>query len=255
MNIINFSKYFVENSEYLSNQLGIPITYKLEPNKEYIVFSAHDAAKDLLEFQIRHKTKYIIYQSENIESVFFKSGTNGSTPPSDSRAGAKPCNYYIQLLKCNKVYNYSVYTATKMIELYGICTTGYFQFNYKKRYSSKPRDIDLLFFGTMTQKRYDILKEIQNRFTDLNIVITTDAFDDTLTQLLLRSEYIINISAYDNSVLETHRINKALSCGCYVLSNLSVDEKMNDKYRDYVFFTAGKTLTDYIQIVKYRFNV
>lgn len=231
MNIINFSKYFVENSEYLSKELGIPITYKLEPNKEYIVFSAHDAAKDLLEFQIRHKTKYIIYQSENIESVFFKD------------------NYYIQLLKCNKVYNYSVYTASKMIELYGICTASYFQFNYKKMYSHKPRDIDLLFFGTMTQKRYDILKEIQNRFTDLNIVITTDAFDDTLTQLLLRTEYVINISAYDNSVLETHRINKAISCGCYIISNYSVDTKMNEKYKEYVYF-CGKTISDYIEMVK-----
>jgi hypothetical protein len=237
MNIINFSKYFVENTEYLSKQLGIPITYNLEPNKEYIVFSAHDAAKELLEFQIKHKTKYIIYQSENIESVFFKN------------------NHYIELLKCNKVYNYSAYTAMKMMELYGICTAGYFQFNYKKMYGHKPRDIDLLFFGTMTQKRYDILKQIQNTFPQLKIEITTDAFGDTLTQLLLRTEYVLNISAYDNAVLETHRINKAISCGCYVLSNLSVDEKMNDKYRDYVFFTAGKTLTDYIQIVKYRFNV
>ena len=249
MNIINFSKYFVENAEYLSKELGIPIAYKLEPNKEYIVFSAHDAAKDLLEFQMRHNVKYVIYQSENIESVYFKSGTNGSTPPSDSRAGAKPRNYYIQLLKWNKVLNYSAYTATKMMELYNISTAGYFQFNYKKMYSHKPRDIDLLFFGTMTQKRYDILKEIQNKFTDLKIEIVGDVFGDALTQLLLRTEYVINISAYDNSVLETHRINKALSCGCYVISNYSSDTKMNEKYKEYVYF-CGRTLSDYIEMVK-----
>lgn len=231
MNIINFSKYFVENAEYLSKELALPIVYKLEPNKEYIVFSAHDGAKELLEFQIRHNVKYVIYQSENIESIFFKN------------------KYYIELLKWNKVLNYSAYTATKMMELYNISTAGYFQFNYKKMYSSKPRDIDLLFFGTMTQKRYDILKEIQNKFTDLKIVITTDAFDDTLTQLLLRTEYVLNISAYDNSVLETHRINKALSCGCYVISNYSSDIKMNEKYKEYVYF-CGKTISDYIEMVK-----
>jgi hypothetical protein len=231
MNIINFSKYFVENADYLSKELNIPITYNLEPLKEYIVFSAHDAAKDLLEFQIRHKTKYIIYQSENIESVYFKN------------------KYYIELLKHNKVLNYSAYTAMKMNELYNISTVGYFQFNYKKMYSSKPRDIDLLFFGTMTQKRYDILKEIQNKFTDLKIEIVGDVFGDALTQLLLRTEYVINISAYDNAVLETHRINKAISCGCYIISNYSSDTKMNEKYKEYVYF-CGKTISDYIEMVK-----
>ena len=237
MEIINFSKYFTENANYLSIELGLPVSYQLEPNKTYIVFSAHDAAKELLEAQIKHKTSYIIYQSENIESVFFKN------------------DHYIQLLKCNKVLNYSVYTATKMMELYGISTAGYFQFKYKKMYSHRTRDIDILFVGTMTQRRYDILREIQNTFPQLKLEVVVDVFGFELTELMLRSEYVLNISAYDNSVLETHRIAKALACGCYVLSNLSADTKMNDKYRDYVYFTPGKTLTDYIQIIKYRFNI
>lgn len=228
MEIINFSKYFVENAEYLSNELKLPITFELKPNMEYIVFSAHDAAKELIEFQIRNNTKYIIYQSENIESTFFKN------------------KYYIQLLKTNKVLNYSPYTASKMMELYNISTTGYFQFHYKKKNSSKPRDIDVLFFGNMTQKRYDILKEIQNRFPQLKIEVVCDVFGDELTKLLLRTEYVLNISAYDNAVLETHRINKALSCGCYVISNYSADEKMNKQYREYVYF-CGRTLSDYIE--------
>lgn len=236
MEIICFSKYFVENAEYLSIDTGIPITFKLEPNSEYIIFSAHDAAKDLLEFQLRHKTKYIIYQSENIESVFFKD------------------KYYIELLKHNKVLNYSAYTALKMMELYGIHTAGYFNFNYKRMYSSKPRDIDILFFGTMTQKRYDILKEIQNRFPKIKLEVVTNIFGDELTQLLLRSEYVLNISAYDNAVLETHRINKSISCGCKVISNYSADEKMDKKYKDYVFF-CGKTITDYIRAIQYRFGL
>lgn len=228
MEIINFSKYFVENAEHLSNELKLPITFELKPNMEYIVFSAHDAAKELIEFQIRNNTKYIIYQSENIESTFFKN------------------KYYIQLLKTNKVLNYSPYTASKMMELYNISTTGYFQFHYKKKNSSKPRDIDVLFFGNMTQKRYDILKEIQNRFPQLKIEVVCDVFGDELTKLLLRTEYVLNISAYDNAVLETHRINKALSCGCYVISNYSADEKMNKQYREYVYF-CGRTLSDYIE--------
>jgi len=236
MNIICFSKYFTENANYLSTELNIPVTFKLNPNGEYIVFSAHDCAKELLEFQIRHKTKYIIYQSENIESSFFNN------------------TYYIQLLKCNKVLNYSAYTATKMLELHGIPTAGYFNFQYKRINSSKKRNIDILFFGNMTQKRYDILKEIQNRFPKIRLEVVTNVFGDELTELLLRSDYVLNISAYDNSVLETHRLNKALSCGCKVISNYSVDDKMNSKYKDYVYF-CGKTITDYIQAIQYRFGM
>jgi hypothetical protein len=234
MNIINFSKYFVENADYLSNELKIPITYNLEPLKEYIVFSAHDAAKDLLEFQLRNKTKYIIYQSENIESVYFKN------------------KYYIELLKHNKVLNYSAYTAMKMIELYNIPTAGYFQFNYKKMYSNKTPDIDILFFGNMTQKRYDILREIQNRFPKLKVEVLTDTFGYELSQYLLRSKYVLNISAYDNSVLETHRINKAISCGCEVISNYSADSKMNEKYNSHIFF-CGNTISDYIEKIRMVF--
>lgn len=234
MEIINFSKYFVENVDYLSTELNIPIVYKLEPNKEYIIFSAHDAAKELLEFQLRNNTKYLIYQSENIESVFFKD------------------KYYIELLKRNRVCQYSVYTATKCKELYNIDCAGYFQFQYKPLNLNLKRDIDLLFFGNMNKKRYDILSEINRLFPNLNLKIATDSFGSVLDKLLNRSKYVLNISAYENSVLETHRINKALSCGCEVISNLSADEKMNQKYNPHIFF-CGKTISDYIEKIKIIF--
>lgn len=234
MEIINFSKYFVENVDYLSTELNIPIVYKLEPNKEYIIFSAHDAAKELLEFQLRNNTKYLIYQSENIESSFFKN------------------KYYIELLKRNKVLQYSVYTATKCKELYNIDCAGYFQFQYKPLNLNLKRDIDILFFGNMNKKRYDILREIQNTFPKLIIEIAYDAFGSVLDNLLNRSKYVLNISAYDNSVLETHRINKAISCGCEVISNLSADEKMNQKYNPHIFF-CGRTIGDFIEKIKIIF--
>ena len=236
--IICFSKYFVENAFMMSKELNIPIIYKLESNKCYGVYSSHDYAKELLETQIRDNIKYIIYQSENIESVFFKN------------------KYYIELLKRNKVLQYSPYTASKCKELYNINCDGYFNFSYEKKSVAKGggtplRDIDILFFGCITKKRYDILKEIQNHF-NLNIVATGDAFGEDLENLLFRSKYVINISAYDNSVLETHRINKCLALGCKVISNYSADGKMNAKYKEYVVF-CGKHLEDYIRTIQMIF--
>jgi len=227
--IISFSKYFIENASELSKVLNIPVVYELLPNMCYGVFSSHDAAKELLEYQFKNKISYIIYQSENIESIFFKN------------------KYYIELLKRNTVLQYSPYTASKCKELYNIDCDGYFNFSYETKHREIKKDIDILFFGCITKKRYDILNEIQKRF-NLNIVVSADAFNEDLENLLFRSKYIINISAYDNSVLETHRINKALSLGCKVISNISADEKMNEKYKKHVLF-CGRHLEDYIRTI------
>jgi hypothetical protein len=231
--LISFSKYFVENINELSKELKIPIAYELFPNLCYGVFSSHDCAKDLLECQIRDNITFIIYQTENIESIYFKN------------------KYYIELLKRNTVLQYSPYTASKCKELYNIDCKGYFNFKYEQKHREIKRDIDILFFGCITKKRYDILKEIQNHF-NLNIVVTGDAFNEDLENLLFRSKYVINISAYDNSVLETHRINKALALGCKVISNYSADGKMNSKYKEYVVF-CGKHLEDYIRTIQMIF--
>ena len=212
--IISFSKYFVENASELSKVLNIPVVYELLPNMCYGVFSSHDVAKELLEYQFKNKISYIIYQSENIESIYFKN------------------KYYIELLKRNTVLQYSPYTASKCKELYREIV----------------RDIDILFFGCINGKRHYILNEIQQR-TNLNIIVTADAFGEDLENLLFRSKYIINISAYDNSVLETHRINKALSLGCKVISNYSADEKMNEKYKNHIVF-CGRHLEDYIRTIQ-----
>jgi len=231
--IISFSKYFVENAFMTSKELNIPVVYELLPNMCYGVFSSHDCAKELLEGQIRDNISFVIYQSENIESVFFKN------------------KYYIELLKRNTVLQYSPYTANKCKELYNIDCKGYFNFSYEKKTREIKRDIDILFFGCINKKRYDILKEIQNHF-NLNIVITADAFGEDLENLLFRSKYVLNISAYDNSVLETHRINKCLALGCKIISNFSADGKMNSKYKEYVNF-CGCSISDYMRTIQMIF--
>ena len=239
MQIITFSKYFIENADQLARSSGYDVAYKLEAGKSYCVFSAHDAAQQLLEFQEMHQTSYVIYQSENIESSFF-------TPA------------YIELLKRNRVLQYSPFTAALCKERFQIRTDGYFNFHYRTLSSNHKRTIDLLFFGAMTQKRHDILRDIQNRFEHLHMVVAADLFHAALDDTLLYTRFVLNISAYENNSLETHRINKALACGCNVISNYSADTKMNEKYdRLYrsegpsgkaVHF-CGRTVSDYIEAV------
>ena len=237
--IISFSMYFTENADQLARKTGYDVVYKLEAGKSYCVFSAHDAAPELLEFQEKYHTSYTIYQSENIESAFF-------TPA------------YVELLKRNRVLQYSPFTAALCKERFHIRTDGYFNFDYRTLSSNHKRTIDLLFFGTMTQKRHDILREIQNRFEHLHMVVANDLFHAALDDTLLYTRFVLNISAYENNALETHRINKALACGCRVITNYSADTNMNNKY-DRLYHSegptgkavhfCGRTVSDYIEAV------
>jgi hypothetical protein len=230
MYVISFSHYFVENAEKLSDELGIPVVYYLQPDYTYHIFSAHDASKQLLDYQKENpKTKYIIYQSENIESCFFKDKN------------------YIQLMKQNIVYQYSPMIAKYCLLKHGIDSASYFTWDYDYHFDKKKRDLNLLFFGTMTTKRLHILNEIQKI---MDITIVTNCFGKDLNEILVKTKYVLNISAYENNALETHRINKALSCGCKVISNPSCDDAMNKKYKDLIIFTEGRTIGDYMKILE-----
>jgi hypothetical protein len=202
----------------------------LEDRQTYIVFSAQDAVVQLLDFQQKYDVKYIIYQSENIESPFFKNPK------------------YIQLLQQNEVKQYSHYTSMKCLELYNIPTGDFFEWEYKMQKITTPRKVDLLFFGAMTQKRYDIMAFIQHKFDNKCIMVVSDVFGTDLDQLLRQTKIVINISAYPNSVLETHRINKCLAYGCKVISNRSADEKLDALYNGLIKF-CGTSLSDYVRAV------
>jgi hypothetical protein len=41
---------------------------------------------------------------------------------------------------------------------------------------------------------------------------------------------------YEENALETHRINKALACGCQVVSTFSKDKDADEFYKDYIYF-------------------
>jgi hypothetical protein len=210
--IISFSKYFVLNAELLSKKTGKPVVYSMRPYGTYVVYSAHDAIDSLLEIQEKYHTKYIIMQSENVEASCFKNPQ------------------YIELLKKNIVFQYSKETAIKCMEKYDVFNTDYFKFEYPKVEVTGVRDIDLLFFGCLNQRRHDIMHYIQNKFPKKNIVITSDAFGEDLHNLLVRTKTVINISFYPNAVLETHRVAYALSYGCSVISNRSADPDLDSQY-------------------------
>jgi hypothetical protein len=227
--VISFSQYFAQNVEFLSKQLDIPMTVQMVPGATHHIFSGHDAVKELLQFQKDHPdTKYILYQSENIRSAVF-------TPQ------------YIQLMRQSDVFQYSPLIANYCMTKWGVPCKSFFTFGYFE--PSVPRGVVeyvIVFFGAMTKRRYDILKEIQHVFKKYRMLVTNDCFNEDLDEILCKTDTVINISAYDDNALETHRINKCLIHGVRVVSNPSYDKLMNAKYAGQIIFTKGRHVSHYI---------
>jgi hypothetical protein len=157
-------------------------------------------------------------------------------------------------MRKNKVLHYSPMIAAICTSWHKVECAGFFAFDYSPMSIDikARRPTDILFFGAMSQPRYDILREIQNARPDLRLTVTTDAFGADLDKLLLEAKYVINISFYERNALETHRINKAMAAGCKVISNESADEQMNAKYRGLIEF-CDRTLCGFIGTVNKAF--
>jgi hypothetical protein len=70
------------------------------------------------------------------------------------------------------------------------------------------------------------------------IKIVNNLFGKRLFDEILNSKIILNIHFYKNSILETYRINEALSCGKIVISEKPdiIDNQNYLLYEDKVFF-------------------
>lgn len=82
------------------------------------------------------------------------------------------------------------------------------------------KDIPVLFYGWVdgSPRRQKLLAAIQ-KHTQVKVV--SNALQGQMWNLLSRSKIVLNLHFYDNSPLETFRINEALSFNCHVISESS----------------------------------
>ena len=219
--IISCHSIFNENALVLSQKYEWKIEkdFDPKPNDLYIVFGGHEMAHQLLEIQYRKNSSfgYIILNSEQIHSQFFKN------------------KFYLKLMKQNVVCDYNAITPDWLKE-HDIKVFSYFYFEFMKFNIETNREYDIVFVGTPNPKRtalYEKIKDKYNVFFDFN---WQHASSDKLTTLYHKAKVVINIPYYEQNALESHRINKALACGCDVISLKSCDEEANAFYNDYVYF-------------------
>lgn len=233
MYIVTFHPIFNENANILSQRLGIPVIQEMTPNKDdiVIVFGAHEQADKLLFIQQALNIKYIIIQSEQFVSKVFDN------------------KYYMELIQNNPVLDWSISNVERLksklnLKVYGLYYYDFFMINTGNQFEDRP--IDFFFTGSYSKEREKVLNDfmIKNPTCKFEIDFSYNYKNPIdLSNKLKDVKYVINIPFYKDNVLETHRINKALSLGCEVVSLYSHDQTLNKKYEPYVHFV--KELTDF----------
>jgi len=230
--VISGNSIFNENAIVLSQKFGwtLETNFDPKPNDLYIVLGAHELANQLLEIQLwkNNSFGYIILNSEQPDSQFMKN------------------KYYISLMKKNVVMDYNTLSANYLKETHDIKVLSYFYFEFLKfDIERKERKYDVAFIGSKNERREKIIQDLQEQYPDLTFYIDfewTHKNSESLTQILHDCKTVLNIPYYENNALETHRIHKALACGCKVISMPSSDEDTNKFYKDYI------TITDNIDL-------
>lgn len=239
--IISGHAIFNENAVVLHKKYGWVLETNFDPqaNDIYVVLGAHELAHQLLEIQFRKNNSfgYIIFNSEQVNSQFFKN------------------KYYLSLMKRNIVMDYNTLTANFLKETHDIKVLSYFFFEFMKSGISPPheeRDYDVTFIGSKNENRDKLISKLKEDHPELNFYVDFEwkhSSSESLTEILNKSKVVLNIPYYENNPLETHRINKALACGCDVISLMSADDDANDFYKDYIYMTdnISMCLTKYLK--------
>ena len=239
--ILNFHPIFCENAFCLSQRLHIELCPQFNPieGHTYIVFAAHDNVMNLLHIQQTHKVRYIILNGE---------------PPKSNHLRNK---YYLTLLHNNTVFDYHELSMEhlKSLGIKTVFSKFFFEFPMALPAEDNVKDIDILFIGSPSPKRESVYADLKASLPDKHIVFEFGYLHtqhQELTKLLHRAKYVLNMSYYDHQLLETHRIHKALACGCEVVSYPSGHTITDKTYDDYVHFTSDfvRFFKDDVAIVK-----
>lgn len=215
---------------FIENAIALSVRYKWtfeqsfnpEPNTVYIVLGGHVFAETLLHAQKRllNQIRYILLNSEQPNSSYLNE------------------RRYVTLMKQNVVLDFSRISMNYLKHTYRIHCPTLFWFEFIPHIQNESRLYDIAFIGSVTPCRIKIIHDLIQTFPELNIIYDFNwkySKPETLTDLLIHTKVVLNIPFYTNNALETHRIHKAMSCGCDVISIPSADETSNRIYKDYIF--------------------
>ena len=244
MKILTLHNIFLEPAISLSQKINYPYytiqNFKPQHDDILIIFGGHQASQQLLNLKKKYNNKFIILQSEQLNTPCFN------------------LPFYKELLKHSIVFDWSYSNMQRLKDEYKIYCKGLFVWTFLQPIQIQQnivetKSIDIFFAGLRTNNRESIINKLKNInpqlkwFVDLDYRLTDYK---KLTRILSRCRYVINIPTFENSALETHRIIKALHCKCQILSEPSFDKQLTIELEPYVHFGELTELIKNINTIK-----
>ena len=108
-----------------------------------------------------------------------------------------------------------------------------------------PTDIDILFYGFVNGRRYDILKAMTE--AGLNIYVAKNAYGDERSALIARSKIVLNLHSRPDSMLEFARVSQALSNHRVLVTEVGNYDEVDADLRDGIAAGTVEELTGICQ--------
>lgn len=199
---------FIDQARYFRYQLAIlgktaSITKnRLRRNSINIIFGAH------LGFDASLKeTHTCIFV--NLEQL----GSNGSQQTAS----------YINLLKSSHVIEYdskNLISYSSEPSKIPIITFGYAPYLDKQTCKLEDRPIDILFFGSINERRKSIIDRIESTGISVS-VFDHPVYGPERDEYITQSKAVLNCPFYDSNMFEQARVSQCLSLGTPIISELN----------------------------------
>lgn len=150
---------------------------------------------------------------------------------------------YVLMLRNFPVWDYSMQNI-EQLQAFGVkhaalCGVGYMP--VLSRIAPVEEDIDVLFYGTMNERRQLALKQISR---GANVVATAQSFGAERDGLIARAKIVLNLHFYESQVFEIVRVSYLLANRKCVVSETGFDAALEAPLSGGVAFAPYNQLTD-----------
>ena len=170
------------------------------------------------------------------DSILYNLEQLGPDSPWDTPA-------YRELLSRYRVWDYAQSNIRRLAE-HGIAAehlpVGWMP--QLKRIPERGRDVDVLFYGVVNQRRADALDALVAR--GLRLHVLTDVYGRERDAWIARSRVVLNLHHYAANLFEVVRVSYLLGNGVCVLSERGDDAELEQPYQGAVAFTDYADLPD-----------
>lgn len=167
------------------------------------------------------------------------------------RQGAKLSQSYLELLGNSAVFDYdkdNLIEYTKHIEDVPLLSFGYAPYLEQSVIPISEREIDLLFIGSMNERRAEILNDIEN--SGVNVaMLDAPLYGPERDSIIAQAKAVINCHFYEAARFEQARVFQCLSLGTPVISERLPSTFPPENFEDSVFWVRDGQWGKYINEV------